>query len=225
MPSFDEAIKELRRLFKAERVQQELLDGLRDERSTGEQSEYEDRYARNLREATEDIRRYLENKLIRYPPHHHLKHFAELATFHAKHKYEQSVFIMTKFPEGKSELDSKLQQVIDTVAASIRDCGYEPRRATYGFHDWLWANVELYLLGCCKGVAIVEDRYKQELNPNVAFEWGWMKGMNKRVLFLMEEKFVQQRADWGGLLKEVFSWEKPQEAIPKAVKSFLKGDE
>jgi hypothetical protein len=38
-------------------------------------------------------------------------------------------------------------------------------------HEQLWDNVELYLLGCRRGIAIVEDKYLPELNPNVAMDW------------------------------------------------------
>ena len=68
---------------------------------------------------------------------------------------------------------------------------------THVYFDDVWSNVELYLLGCRYGIAIVEDRFKPELNPNVAMEWGWMRGLGKDVLFLVEKqahKFVS--ADW-----------------------------
>jgi hypothetical protein len=76
-------------------------------------------------------------------------------------------------------------------------------------------------LGCCRGIAIVEDRYRPELNPNVAMEWGWMKGMGKSVLFLMEETFQHNRADWHGLIAKSFKWDKPKPGICGAIKAFL----
>jgi hypothetical protein len=85
----------------------------------------------------------------------------------------------------------------------------------------LWDNVELHLLGCSRGVAIVEDKYTKELNPNVAMEWGWMVGMGRRVLYLVEKSFKHARADWGGLIKEEFDWEKPADDIKQAVHKFL----
>jgi hypothetical protein len=39
-------------------------------------------------------------------------------------------------------------------------------------HKHLWDDVELYLLGCSKGVAILEDCYEPELYPNVAMGSG-----------------------------------------------------
>jgi hypothetical protein len=56
-------------------------------------------------------------------------------------------------------------------------------------------------------VAIIENRYKQELNPNVALEWGWMRAMDKDVLFLLEKDFKQFRADILGFIPDTFSWD------------------
>ena len=46
------------------------------------------------------------------------------------------------------------------------------------------------------GVNEFEDVYQPELNPNLAVEWGWMRGMGKRVLYLQEQGFQYRRADW-----------------------------
>ena len=92
-----------------------------------------------------------------------------------------------------------------------------PRR----YHQGLWDNVELHLLGCKQGIAIVEDRYLDELNPNVTMEWGWMRGMGKSVLFLIEDGFTNSRADVGGLIEEAFSWRNPGARTPSIVRTWL----
>jgi hypothetical protein len=51
-----------------------------------------------------------------------------------------------------------------------------------------------------ESIARVEDRHRNELNPNVAMEWGWMRAMGKRVCFLRESGFKNFRADLGDLL-------------------------
>jgi len=104
----------------------------------------------------------------------------------------------------------------------VNACGYTPRiakRTTY--HDWLWDNVELYLLACSRGIAIVEDKYRPELNPNVAMEWGWMRAMGKPVLFLAEQSFAHGRADWDGLIKHRFDWLDPARGTKEAIESWL----
>jgi nucleoside 2-deoxyribosyltransferase len=81
--------------------------------------------------------------------------------------------------------------------------------------------VELHLLGCRLGVAVVEDRYLPELNPNVAMEWGWMRAMGKPVLFLVEKSFTKFRADIGGLITAQFSWDDPEGTVEDAISPWL----
>jgi hypothetical protein len=76
------------------------------------------------------------------------------------------------------------------------------------------------LVGCQRGVAIIEDKYLPELNPNVAMEWGWMKGMGRDVLFLREEDFKHERADWKGLVDYTFTWADPAPGVNAALDKF-----
>lgn len=81
--------------------------------------------------------------------------------------------------------------------------------------------MEPNLLACSRGIAIIEDKYKLELNPNVAMEWGWMRAMGKPVLFLVEQSFVHGRADWDGLIKHRFDRGNPAPGVQAAIKSWL----
>ncbi len=38
-------------------------------------------------------------------------------------------------------------------------------------------------------------------------EWGWMRGMGKEVLYLVEDTFNQERADGDGLREARFPWD------------------
>ena len=117
---------------------------------------------------------------------------------------------MTKYPDEETEIikNTDLKNVIQIIKDTIEECGYYPRLASDDrFHPQLWDNVELYLLGCSKGVAILEDCYNSELNPNVAMEWGWMRAMGKDVLFLIEKEFTHKRADKSGLIESSFDWD------------------
>jgi hypothetical protein len=165
------------------------------------------------------------DELVRYPPYHD-RHFAKLGLFHdsATRTFDRSVFVMTKFPEGATPLDQQLQAVIDAVRAAITEAGYEPRLASdVSFHPLLWDNVELYLLGSRRAVAILESKYRPELNPNVAMEWGWMRGMGRDILPLVETDFAYQRADWGGLIEHRFDWNAPAVQVRNAVAAWLTG--
>jgi len=186
----------------------------------------------------EDHRRDLENRirgyagkstalletLVDFPPRH-IRHFPKLTEFWAEGSFDRSVFIMTKFPDPKmaADRDKQLETLLQTIMATVKAQGYLPRIARgTNYHPGLWDNVELHLLGCRYGIAVVEDKYKDELNPNVAMEWGWMRAMDRKILFLLEEKFENFRADLGDLLHEKFSWDDPASGVEPAIKGFLK---
>ena len=178
-----------------------------------------------------DRQRQLLSEVLRdfveFPPHH-VRHGLLLPNFHGAATFEKSVFIMTKFPDPKKKkkptaADAKLEAVIAIVRDTVVKCGYVPRLASDSrYHPILWDNVELCLLGSKRGIAIVENRVLKELNPNVAMEWGWMRGMGRSVLYLVESKFDQERADWGGLIESPFDWDDPAPGITAGVTDWLK---
>jgi hypothetical protein len=60
------------------------------------------------------------------------------------------------------------------------------------------------MLGCRYGVAILEDHVGDELNPNVALEYGFMKGLGREVVLLKERRFKHLRADLVGTIPKEF---------------------
>ena len=144
--------------------------------------------------------------------------------FYSLSPFERSVFIMTKFPDGKDiEGDQALKRVVRATENALEKNGMCARIARSGsqYLASLWENVELHLLGCSMGIAIVEDKSVAELNPNVAMEWGFMRAFGKPVLYLEEEEFSHQRVDWQGLIKRSFSWTNPEKTIEDAVTEWL----
>jgi hypothetical protein len=177
---------------------------------------------REIARRTERIKRQLEE--FAHFPHWHLRHAQFLNDFAKNGSYEDSVFIMTKYPDPKNPVvtDPQLTQVIEAVSAAVKANKYMPRIATdKDYHTQLWDNVELHMLGCQHGIAIVQDKVKKELNPNVAIEWGWMLGMNRKVLYLVEKGFKRERADWKGMSSSPFDWANPGPDIDAAVSKFL----
>jgi hypothetical protein len=216
------ALETLSALAKWERqLEQSRVDNLR---AADLPKAFRDEQDAILQTQIDGVRRQKErtlSELITFPPQHD-RHSQLLEAFHNTGSYDKSVFIMTKFPEGDTQLDKELKRVIKAVRDVVLECQFVPRIASdKDYHDMLWDNVELYLLGCVRAVAIVEGKYREELNPNIAMEWGWMRGMGKKVLFLVEEGFQHMRADWMGLTQSRFSWGNPEEAIGKHVRKFL----
>ena len=186
-----------------------------------------DERASQLAEEIERRRKMMLNvmqEVVDFPPQH-TRHSVELGKFHQTAAFDKSVFVMTKFPDPKAPpaLNGELDAVIQAVRDAVKEAGYVARLASDAqYHGILWDNVELYLLGCFRGIAIVEDKYVPELNPNVAMEWGWMRGMGRKVLYLVEKDFKKQRADWGGLIEAQFDWANPAADIKAGVAAWLK---
>jgi hypothetical protein len=224
MPTIGQTILQMEQYFRSIQATQSQLSDLRQE-SFFNSNAYDQR-RRELEERIRGDRNTLVQTLEhfdRFPQRHHLRHQEKLEEFYRGGAHERSVFIMTKFPEGASPEATCLTNVINNVKDAIEACGYVPRIAQgHGYHRWLFDNVELFLLGCARGIAIVESRYLPELNPNVALEWGWMVGMGRQVLFLRESSFRHDRADWAGLLNNSFEWDNPQPGISNAINQFLR---
>lgn len=186
-----------------------------------------DERASHLAEEIERRRKMMRNvmqEVVDFPPQH-TRHSPVLSQFHQTATFDKSVFVMTKFPDAKAAaaLNAELNSVIQAVRDAVKDAGYVARLASDAqYHGLLWDNVELYLLGCFRGIAIVEDKYIPELNPNVAMEWGWMRGMGRKVLYLVEKDFKKQRADWGGLIEHQFDWANPAPDIKAGIAAWLK---
>jgi hypothetical protein len=186
----------------------------------------EDDLQDDLREEMDRYRGRLATLLqqtVDFPPRHR-RHFELLPEFWADGSYEKSVFLMAKFPDGRDAAkDRELERVLDVAAAAVEGAGFTPRlaRGPKRYHGGLWDNVELHLLGCSLGIAIVEDRHTDELNPNISMEWGWMRGMGKPVLFLVEDGFRQDRADLNGLIRDGFEWNDPETTITPAIHAWL----
>jgi len=227
MPTVEQTLEEIAKLLKREASTERAKErNLRDaEKSKAYRDENDALLAKELERIRRDKQVQLD-QLVRYPPFHD-RHFSKLKPFHdvGNGSFEKCVFIMTKFPEGETPQDLQLKKIIATVEASVVECGHVPRIASEKppFHSLLWDNVELYLLGSSRGIAILESKYKPELNPNVAMEWGWMRGMGRQILPLVEKDFGYKRADWGGLIESTFEWDDPAAAVRQAVKDWLTG--
>jgi hypothetical protein len=164
--------------------------------------------------------------LVHFPPHHG-RHNEALEKFNKESMIPDRlrVFIITKYPDSADpKLDEQLRTVINTVKKAVNEAGYRPLLAAdFKLHDNLWDNIECLMLACPRGIAIVEDRFNANLNPNVAMEWGWMRAMKKPVLFLVEKAVptTQSPADVMGLIKGQFDWNNPEADIPRLVAEYL----
>jgi hypothetical protein len=130
------------------------------------------------------------------------------------------VFIMTRFATG-----NRLLEPLDReIRGVLRGHGLNPVRADdrmYLRDRNLWNNVCVYMLCCKYGIAILEDRIKDEFNPNVAIEYGFMRGLNKPTLLLTDVGFRNLRADIIGTLREEFDITDIEGSIRRPIETWL----
>lgn len=127
-------------------------------------------------------------------------------TFRQEHPYESSVFVMMKFSDGLPQDQATLvDRIFAVIASGLGAYGLVARRADKKqYEPDLWNNLCVYMLGCRFGLAVLEDRGANEMNPNVALEYGFMKALNREVGLLREENFKHDRADLVGKLVKPF---------------------
>lgn len=207
------------KIVKAEALREEIRTSKLPQGQRDEEDRNQEQQVARFRRYQEDVLR----DLLRFPAHK-IAYFQNLKQFHSQSAFENSVFVMTKFPSKNGSLaDVQLGRVITAVRSAVDANGYHSYLASD--KDWsqmLWENVETYLLACGRGIAIVESKHSQELNPNVTMEWGWMRGTERKVLFLVERSFDKTRADLSGLTRAEFEWDNPEAEINTAVEKFLK---
>ena len=116
---------------------------------------------------------------------------------------------MMKFPDPGTMKDDQvklLERIYEVTGAVLGAHGLKARRADKkAYRDDLWDNLCVYMFGSRYGLAILEDRGKSEMNPNVALEYGFMKALNRRVGLLREMNFQHDRADLTGKLARPFT--------------------
>jgi hypothetical protein len=144
-----------------------------------------------------------------------------------EHSYESSVFVMMKFPDGLPENHAKLvNRIYEVIASALGAYGLVARRADKKqYEPDLWNNLCDYMLGCHFGLAVLEDSGANEMNPNVALEYGFMKALNKEVGLLREKNFKHDRADLIGKLVKSFGIGEglvlDEESVKKAIQDWM----
>ena len=143
--------------------------------------------------------------------------------FKNEHDPSKTVFIMMKFQNGDSEKNEKLQNLYDTIQLELIKYRLDAVRAdekNYSMTDYIWDNLKVYLNGCNYGMAILENLYSDEINPNVAMEYGYMLAKDKKVLLLKEKSFTNIRADILGKIWDGFEFD-DMESVKKAIQKWM----
>lgn len=155
----------------------------------------------------------------------HLTH--SVRKFREEHSYESSVFVMMKFPDGLPQDQARLvERIFEVIASALGAYGLVARRADKRqYEPDLWNNLCVYMLGCQFGLAVLEDRGANEMNPNVALEYGFMKALNREVGLLREKNFKHDRADLIGKLVKPFRIKKglilDEDSLKRAIQEWM----
>ena len=112
----------------------------------------------------------------------------------------RNVFVMMRFEET-----SQHEEILTAVRGSLDHYGFDALRADDTWYvDNLWENVRVYMEGCQYGIAVFDQIYERDFNPNVSLELGYMMGQGKKCLVLKEEKIPTLHSDLSGRLYRAF---------------------
>jgi nucleoside 2-deoxyribosyltransferase len=149
--------------------------------------------------------------------------FPELAPFvdhfQADHpEPSKCAFLMMKYE------DTKLHQaIIESIRNTCAQHGIAVLRADdKRYADELLPNVRTYMHGCGFGIALFERIKKNDLNPNVSLEVGYMIAMGKPVCLLKDSTLPSLQTDLLGRLYEPFDTQNPETTIPPVLTKWLK---
>jgi hypothetical protein len=156
------------------------------------------------------------------PGYEHL--IPAMRKFHEDTPYEKSVFVMMKFPD--TQMNDVHRQLLNDIWRVISDTlskrDIKARRADLDtYYDQVWENVCVHMFGSKYGMAILEDRVANELNPNVTLEYGFMKALNRTVGLFRAQDFRHDRADLTGKLSKSFSIDASDRLDESSLKSAI----
>ena len=139
--------------------------------------------------------------------------------------YPHNVFLMTRFADHPS-----LLQAIDVLRGVLKRHGYYGLRADDKAYvsvaeRYLWNNVCVYMIGCSRGIVVLEDVVQDDFNPNIAIEYGFLRALNKPVLVLRDRNFKRLAADVSGIIYETFDLLKPSDTLREPVGKWLRETE
>lgn len=134
--------------------------------------------------------------------------------------FTKNVFLMMHFG-----VEDYREEIRETIVNTLAERGYEVIRADdKDYHDELWSNIVIQMIGCKYGVGVFEKIDEEEFNPNVALEVGFMKARQQEVLLLKEKRVAALNADIVGKLYKPFDMMNIAETIGRQVSKWADVD-
>jgi cell division protein FtsZ len=115
-------------------------------------------------------------------------------------KGKKIAFLIMQFGKG-----AQYEEIKSLIKKSLRKYGIVVLRADdKEYHNDLYYNTLSYIYACDFGIAIFERIQDESFNPNVAFEVGFMHGINKHVCNLKDSSMAHLHTDIMGKLYREF---------------------
>ena len=121
--------------------------------------------------------------------------------------YDKRCFIIMKFSE--TNLHKRILKAIKTCLDEHSIKGLRADDKDYS--DELFRNIKIYMHGCEFGIAVFERLEKEDFNPNISFEIGYMNALGKPVCLLKDKTLKALHTDIVGKLYKEFDTQHPEE--------------
>ena len=139
-----------------------------------------------------------------------------LQKFQQDHNHHKTTFIMMQFGASSAH-----KEIVTSIKDLLSHHNIEALRADdKEYHNNLLRNVLTYIYGCDIGVAVFDRIEGDAYNPNVAFEIGYMKALNKPVCLLVDQD-MKLPTDLLGELYKPFAPQDPTNSIPGVLEKWL----
>jgi hypothetical protein len=131
--------------------------------------------------------------------------------------HTRTAFLMMRFGQTRAHRD--ITTAIRDVLSAHGICGLRADDKTY--HDELFSNVRTYLHGCTFGIAVFERVDRDDFNPNVSLEVGYLFGLGRDVCLLKDRTLQTLHTDLTGRLYAEFDPQEPADTIPNPLTKWL----
>lgn len=134
---------------------------------------------------------------------------------------KKTAFIIMQFGRTKAH-----QNIVEAIKKVFDKHGIIAVRADdKEYNTSLLGNVLTYIYGCDMSVAVFERIEADKFNPNVSFEVGYMRALNKPICLLKDKTMSTLHTDLLGELYKSFDSQDPKGSIPPELEKWLMDNE
>lgn len=152
---------------------------------------------------------------LQYPPEIHQSRIKFISDYPNP---ARAAFVMMRFGNTPAH-----EAIENAIQSALEKYGITALRADQKeYHDDLFPNVLTYIYGCHFGIAVFERLEKEEFNPNVALEVGYMRALRKPICLLKDKTLTALQTDLVGKLYREFDPQNPAGTIPNELDSWLR---